>query len=53
MVVIVNIICSDAFSTKRVFFQETFFVLNHTGTRKKSLKIKSQNDMTLFSEIFL
>ena len=40
------------FNCKRTFLGD-FFVWNHTGTRKKSKKINSQNSRTLFQETFI
>ena len=49
---VANILCSHSFFTVRGLFWG-LFVWNHTGTRKKSKKINSQNSRTLFQETFI
>ena len=52
--IVINILCSHAFSTIQELFSGDFFLYKIIlEPEKKSQKIKSQNGWTLFPEIFL
>jgi len=50
---VVNILCSHAFSIIRGILSGDFFVSNQTGGRKKAWKIRSQDCRTSFPETFI